>query len=110
MANTEFRLLAFGGKYLLRHTSNSVLSVSLWIKTPTDNDQQNGLIVHEMNLIYFTPYVTWPQKWHRLFMQAFSSHRIQTADMDHMIDGVSCERLLDPNVIAFDVAVDYWAY
>ena len=43
-------------------------------------------------------------------MQAFGSHCIETANMDHMIDSVSCERVLDPNVIAFDVAVGYWAY
>ena len=90
--------------------SNSALSVDLRIKTLTDNDQQNGLIMHEMNSFYFLPYVTWLQNWHRLFMQAFSSHCIQTANMDHMIGGVSHERVLDPNVIAFDVAIGYWTY
>ena len=90
--------------------SNSALSIDLWIKTLTDNDQQNGLIMHEMNSFYCLPYVTWLQKWHRLFMQAFSSHCIQTVNTDHMIDGVSHERVLDPNVIAFDVAIGYWTY
>ena len=30
--------------------------------------------------------------------------------MDGTIDGVSCKRVLDSNVIAFDVAIGYWAY
>ena len=56
------------------------------------------------------PYVTWLKKWHRLFVQAFGLHCIQMADMDHTIDGVSCQRVLGPNVITFNVAVSYWAY
>ena len=76
--------------------SNSALSVGLQIETPTNNDQQNGPIMYEMNSFYFMPYVTWLKKWHRLFVQAFGLHRIQMADMDHTIDGVSLTKFRQP--------------